>query len=83
MSKERENMQITITNDVFGKNLMHYRKHYRLSRLSLAKLIGTAQVLIAAWEEGRVYPTLAADTLERICTIFQIDIQSLLYAELP
>lgn len=75
-------MPIVITNDQFGKNLMYYRKKYRLSRLSLAKLIGTAQVLIAAWEDGRVYPTLAPETLDRICTIFQTNVQTLLHKEM-
>lgn len=75
-------MNIVITNDVFGKNLMYYRKKYRLSRLSLAKLLGTAQVLIAAWEECRVYPTLAPDTLERLCTIFQVSPEALLHSPL-
>ena len=75
-------MFITVTNDVFGKNLLFLRKKYRLSRLALAKLMGTAQVLIAAWEECRVYPTLAPDTLDRLCTIFQVDCAALLHAHL-
>ena len=75
-------MVITITNDTFGKNLLFLRKKYSLSRLALAKLMGTAQVLIAAWEECRVYPTFAPDTLERLCTIFQVDLDALLHTPL-
>lgn len=35
-------MQITIHDDTFGKNLLFLRKKYSLSRLTLAKLLGTA-----------------------------------------
>ena len=71
-------MYITVTNDIFGKNLQYLRKKYSLSRMALAKLTGNAAVLIAAWEDCRVYPTLAPDTVERLCTIFQVTSQALL-----
>ena len=75
-------MQITINDDTFGKNLLFLRKKYRLSRLALAKLMGTAQVLIAAWEECRVYPVLSPERVARLCTIFMIDSQTLLHTNL-
>ena len=71
-------MLITVTDDRFGKNLQYLRKKYRLSRLALAKLLGTAQALIAAWEECRVYPTLAPDTVERLCFLFHTSPAALL-----
>lgn len=75
-------MPVTVTDDLFGKNLLFLRKKYSLSRLALAKLIGTAAVLVGAWEECRVYPTLAPDTLARICTILQTDSHTLLHTQL-
>lgn len=74
-------MPITVTNDIFGKNLLFLRKKFRLSRLGLAKLLGTAEVLIKLWETCQVYPTLATDTVKRICVIFQTDKHSLLYTD--
>ena len=75
-------MPILVTDDTFGKNLLYVRKKYKLSRLALAKLMGTAQVLIAAWEECRVYPALAPDTLARLCDLFQVDSATLLHSPL-
>lgn len=75
-------MPVIVTDDVFGKNLQFLRKKYSLSRTALAKLIGTAAVLVAAWEDCRVYPTLAADTLERLCTVLQTTPDELLHSQL-
>ena len=72
-------MNITVTNDVFGKNLKALRKKYCLSRIALAKLTGTAAVLIAAWEDCRVYPTLSPEMTARLCTIFQVTTQALIF----
>ena len=72
-------MNITITNDIFGKNLQALRKKYRLSRIALAKLTGTAAVLIGTWEDCRVYPTLSPEMVERLCTIFQVTTQALIF----
>ena len=73
-------MVITVTNDIFGKNLKFLREKYSLSQMALAKLVGTAAVLIAAWEDCRVYPTLAADTMERLCTVLQTTPDALLHS---
>lgn len=74
-------MLITVTNDIFGKNLLFLRKKFSLSRLGLAKLLGTAEALVKLWETCQVYPTLAPDTVERICVIFQTDKHSLLFTD--
>ncbi len=75
-------MPITVTNDLFGKNLLFLRKKYSLSRLALARLLGTAEVLVKLWETCQVYPTLSPDTVERICDLFRIDSKTLFEKEL-
>ena len=70
-------MNITVTNDIFGKNMLYLRKRFCLSKMGLAKLMGTAVVLINLWETCQVYPTLAPDTISRICMLFRIDSHTL------
>ena len=75
-------MNVIVKNGTFGKNLLFLRKKYRLSRIALAKLTGTAAVLICAWEEGRVYPTLSSEMVKRLCVILQVDRNTLLSTDL-
>ena len=71
-------MNHTITNDIFGNNLLFLRTKYSLSRMALSKLLGTAAVLIAKWETCKIHPTLSEEMLQRICVIFQVSMEDLL-----
>ena len=75
-------MNYTITNDTFGNNLLFLRTKYSLSRIALSKLLGTAAVLIAKWETCKIRPTLSEEMLQRICVIFQVSKEDLLWAHM-
>ena len=62
-----------------GKNLQLLRKQYALSRRALARLVGISEFQLKRLEDGSADPVISDVTLQRICQIFDIEANQLLF----
>lgn len=74
-----------LTNPVAGKNLRYLRRKYRLSRRSLALLLGVEPKLIRQ-TEARIWPQRGIDfplkAFMRLQSLFQVDINRIIREDL-
>lgn len=66
---------------MFAENLRYLRKKHHLSQTTLAHRLGRKSVAsVSEWESGKYTPQLAI--IEKIATLFNVDVAYLLYREL-
>ena len=60
----------------FGNRILELRKQHSLSQTQLAEKLGVTNKAISKWETGKAKPT--TNTLRKLASLFQIDINDLL-----
>lgn len=66
---------MSVIRKVVGANIRHYRKKKNLTQAQLAELVNSADAYIGSIERGEANFTM--ETLERICTGLQVDVENL------
>lgn len=65
---------------IIGDNIRYLRKAYKLSQSQLGKKLNKSESTIQMWESGFRSPTMKS--IQELSSIFQIDIDSLVYTKL-
>lgn len=67
--------KITINRTLTAKNLVYFRKKYKLSIAKLGKMLGISKTAICNWEQARAMPTI--DNLCALSVIYGTPIDAL------
>ena len=75
-------MVIEIRTETFVKNLAFLRNKYRLTYRALGHLIGMPPFNMEYIEKGKMCADLPVAALVRLCTIFEVTSNDLIYTDL-
>lgn len=62
-----------------SRNVRFLRKKYSLSRRALARLVGISEFRLERIEEGTAVPVISDAVLRRLCQVFDVDSEELLF----